>query len=835
LQYIAHIRKKDKKIQTLAEHLKETQRLAEIYGEKIGIGHITGLAGALHDVGKYSNAFQQYIREVTDSREDIPYIKKQQKSKKVDHSTAGGKLLYDHYHCEPIDMQKGLLAEIVGNAIISHHNTLQDFVNSELSSDYLKRVNKKEIEDYVLVKNLFLEEVMSEFELDHYVTLATDELTLFIEKNKGSAEKSLAFLVKYVYSALLDADRTGTRCFEEECNAFKEIRSEKEVRDIFETYYQRLTVHLDELKHSETATHPINLLRSKLSEKCDNYAEKPSGIYTLSIPTGGGKTLASLRYALRHSLEHNKERIIYVLPYITITEQNAHEVQRILCDDVNIIEHHSNIILDSKDEKNDKGDEDDEDEDGRIEKNYHIKLSRDNWDAPIIFTTMVQFLNVFYDKKNRNTRRLHRLSNAVIIFDEVQKVPIKCVHLFNEALNFLKHNCESSILLCTATQPALDYVKNRLEINADGEMVDQLDKIQKEFKRVNIISDIKHHCYTTRTLARFITEKACEVSSILIILNTKSVVRNLYQVLKLEFSDSDVKIYHLSTAMCAEHRRVILEEVRERLNFHKPVICISTPLIEAGVDISFECVIRSVTGLDSIAQAAGRCNRHGEKSLQNVYVIAHEEEKLDMMSEIKKGKEIAMMIFRDLELNPKSYGGSILSQNAMVHYFKLFYDTFKTDLDYPIFAHGQSADMINVLFENKKDHIYYNHLVHNGGENGSKGKLPLFLLSSYKSASEQFKIIDNPTTEVIVPFREGGEKVVEMFTSGDMVVDISKMIQRAQQYSIGLYQHEKDALTSMGLISYHCENQILILNERAYDDDFGLNLEGTSEMSLQYF
>src|SRR5699024_12790707 len=356
---------------------------------------------------------------------------------------------------------------------------------------------------------------------------------------------------------------------------------------------------------------------------------------TLTIPTGGGKTLSSLRYALKNTQLHKKKRIIYIVPYTTISEQNANEVRNLLKDYTNILEHHSNVI------------HDDETDDGQSHEEKKLKLAKDNWNSPIVFTTMVQFLDVFYAYGTRNIRRLHNLSESILIFDEVQKVPVHCISLFNHALNFLKNVGKSSIVLCTATQPALDFVHNKLDINSDAEMIGNLNHVVKSFERVDIVDKAKEGNFSQDNLVNFAFEKIQQINNILIILNTKKAVKDLYENLKGRIAnDEEIHVYHLSTSMCPNHRVFILDKLKQHLRDNDKVICVSTQLIEAGVDISFECVIRSLAGLDSIAQAAGRCNRHGEKNKQNVYVIDYENENLRRLKEIAKGKEIANNIMR---------------------------------------------------------------------------------------------------------------------------------------------------------------------------------------------
>lgn len=437
MNYIAHIREVDRQHQTVEEHLLGVMALAETYGEKIGIKHITGLAGMLHDLGKYTVEFREYILQAIDNPDSPPA------RGSVDHSTAGGKLLYQLFHTSQAVKEhryRGILAEVVGNAIISHHSYLQDFLSPELESKYMTRVRDKELDKFDETVDLFFKHVMKESEFYHYVDQAADELEKFLSKNSSASnENKLMFLSKFVFSVLIDADRTNTRLFEENVTMDSELNTE----EVFAAYYDRLMAKLHSFAVQTDASSPINQLRREMSEQCERFADKPSGIYTLSIPTGGGKTLASLRYALKHAKLYNKKRIIYVVPYTTIIEQNAEEVRKLLKDDMHILEHHSNVIDDM--------DEDDELWDGLMNTKQKLKLAKDNWDSPIIFTTLVQFLNVFYAKGSRYIRRLHRLSESVIIFDEVQKVPISCISLFNQALNFLVSYCHSSIVLCTAT------------------------------------------------------------------------------------------------------------------------------------------------------------------------------------------------------------------------------------------------------------------------------------------------------------------------------------------------------------------------------------------------
>ncbi|MEH7490062.1 CRISPR-associated endonuclease Cas3'', partial [Priestia megaterium] len=278
MKYIAHIRGTDKQIQTVEEHLLQVRNLAESYGEKIGVKHLTGLAGMLHDLGKYTDVFRAYIVEAVNNPNSLP------KRGSVDHSTAGGRLLYNLFHEKDIVQNKALVAEIVGNAIISHHSYLQDFLDPNLESRYLYRVRDKtakELDEFEMTKQHFFENVMNEIDFHQYVDQAAAELESFLHQAPSEpTEKKLMFLTKFIFSALIDADRTNTRLFEENKVAEEDINHEV----LFTMYYERLMNKIN----SFSPNTPINQLRADMSDQCDKFAEKPSDVYTLSIPTGGG-------------------------------------------------------------------------------------------------------------------------------------------------------------------------------------------------------------------------------------------------------------------------------------------------------------------------------------------------------------------------------------------------------------------------------------------------------------------------------------------------------------------------------------------------------------------
>jgi CRISPR-associated endonuclease/helicase Cas3 len=797
LSNIAHIRNSDGKVQSVHEHLHGVEGLSAFFGNKIGVKNMASIAGLLHDLGKYSTLFSDYIIEAVQNPDHPP------KKGSVDHSTAGGKLLYEKFHNDDQTVSQQLIAEMIGNVIISHHTGLQDFLSPDLSSNYLRRVKDKVIEDFQDVIEEFYVFTSSHESLKRKMEDSESELKDVLKRNHLNQRLTLMFLTKYIFSCLIDADRTDSRCFEENTPVDISHHNPK----IFERYYSKLTKYLNRLSMNNDSHSKINKLRAGMSQQCDDFAQNPSGIYTLSIPTGGGKTLASLRYALKHSLTFGKERIIYVVPYTTIIEQNAKEVRRILEDNVNILEHHSNVVT-----------EEESDQDFHYIKDKPLTLARDNWESPIIFTTMVQFLDTIYSNGTRNSRRMHNLANSVIIFDEVQSLPIKCTSLFNEALNFLNKVCHSSILLCTATQPALDFVEKKVD-SIDGEVVQNLDEITGAFKRVEIVDKTTTKGWYTEDLSQFILKQINENANILVILNTKTVVRKLFNQLKED--DPDLLVYHLSTSMCASHRQETLRKVKDGLEKGEKIVCLSTQLIEAGVDISFDCVVRSLAGLDSIAQATGRCNRHGKHDLRYTYIINHNEENLNHLKTIKIGAEITEKMVMDQTY--KQYAEGLLSPKAIRFYFENFYREMENELDYYVPA------LDNYIYRLlSKNTMYFDGYHHKNGK-----KFPLQLHTSIRTAGKYFNVIDQQTTSVLVPYEGGEEMIVEL--NGDLSIEeMSDLLKKVQPYTVNVYDHELNELSKHHNVVPLWEGRILALQENAYDPEFGVMVEGEGKMDPHF-
>lgn len=783
MSFVAHIRASDFAEQSVQEHLEGVAELARSYGEKVGLGAHAELSGLLHDMGKYTKAFTTYLTNAV--------LHNEVATTKIDHSTAGAKYLFERFHGKN-DLQN-FVVETIGMAVLSHHSGLQNFIQPDGSlSDYLRRVANKELP--------FYEDVVTNFEavkgnrerVEQLMAEAVGEFRDALMKIRGNTQTfiGISYIQKLVFSCLIDADRTDTRCFEEQ-----ESPIVPNNHNLFQVAYQNMMETVNEWQKNNN---PLNKLRTKMSENCGKLAEKPSSIYTLSIPTGGGKTFASLRYALKHAIDHHKTRIIYVVPYTTILEQNADAVRQITRQNDIVLEHHANVIDDSSlDEEPDL-----------YHKKMHktLQLARDNWDYPIIFTTMVQFLDAFFQRGTKKGRRLHNLTNAVIVFDEVQSVPYKHFSLFNTAINFLQKIGNSSLVLCTATQPTVAEMKYPIYLTENAEIVPDLLIVAKAFERVQLHNCVTKEGYDAEELADFVRDKIASCSSVLVILNTKTAVRKLFEALQGE----DMAVYHLSTSMCPAHRKKILKEINDKLGKER-VICISSQLIEAGVDISFETVVRSLAGLDSIAQAAGRCNRNKERDRGDVYIVKSCDENLSRLPEIAVGGEVtANYILRN-----ERFAEDMLSPDAIAHYFAHYDAQVRRIIS--LTPRYLDCELITLL-ENPLN----------------KREIKSYAL--FKTLEQHFEAIDSPTKAVLVPYEDEGKKLIAALNED--IYDskqFNKIMKQAQMYSVNLYEHEVRQLASDGLLKPLYQESLFYLDDGAYSDRFGVSLGGNEAQNIYAF
>ena len=824
--FIAHVRQTDKCPQPVQTHLVETSELAKIFARKLNLESVGELLGLMHDFGKYSRKFQKYIHDETslfnpdlDDEESTP------NGSKVDHSTAGAQWVYRELRKFGAELGIGeLFGQMLGLCIASHHGEgLIDCLDGEGHPKWIERFNKTDELTHLVecernadeavqqkAKELAGENLIRSL-LNAVKPILSDQAT-----NNKIKEFYLGCLTRFLFSCLIDADRINSSDFEREDQ--KDVRRLTEKPD-WQSAIDKLEAKLAGFENR----YPIDEIRRKISDDCLKRAVNSQGIYTLTVPTGGGKTLASLRYALHHAQKHNLDRIIYIIPYTSIIDQNAQAVREILGEDW-VLEHHSNLEPEKQ--------------------SWQDKLLSENWDKPIVFTTMVQFLDAWFGGGTRGARHIHPMTNAVLIFDEIQTLPVKCVHLFCNVLNWLTAFGKSTVVLCTATQPLLgesglqNFPEGKREIIAargllrlpeNAEIMGKhqdLDKLFDELSRVEIRFNEKAGGWNVDEAGAFLLEQFATTQSCLFIVNTKKWAQELYQYCQRQNMPPEA-LFHLSTNQCAAHRKVIFDTIKARLENKQPVICISTQLIEAGVDISMACVIRALGGLDSIAQAAGRCNRHGEKDGKGqVWVLNLQEQDFTrILPDIQAGKTHAERVFRDFA------GQDILQPAAMKRYFEYYFYNRSGEMVYPINKNDKNDGLLHLLSDNcfnrgakfsgyLKNDILRNHDLY-----------PL-LMQSFKSAGRAFQAIDAPTHAVIVPYGEGAELIAKLCGEWDPK-EMHRTLQKAQRYSVNVFPNVWDKLQKENALHETIEGSgIYYLNERYYNDEFGLSLDETSEMTF---
>ena len=815
---IAHVRKLDGLQQLLIDHLLETSTISGQLAAKLNLGLVGELLGLMHDFGKYSRKFQKYIRDETglfnpdlDDEESTP------NGSKVDHSTAGAQWVYRELRKFGAAQGIGeLFGQMLGLCIASHHGEgLIDCLDGEGNPKWIERFNKTD----ELTHLAECEQNADEAVLQKAKELAGENLIRSLLKavkpilsdpvsNDKIKEFYLGCLTRFLFSCLIDADRINSSDFERE--AQKEVRCLTEKPD-WQSAIDKLEAKLAGFENR----YPIDEIRHRISDDCLKRAVDSQGIYTLTVPTGGGKTLTSLRYALHHAQKHNLDRIIYIIPYTSIIDQNAQAVREILGEDW-VLEHHSNLEPEKQ--------------------SWQDKLLSENWDKPIVFTTMVQFLDAWFGGGTRGARHIHPMTNAVLIFDEIQTLPVKCVHLFCNVLNWLTTFGKSTAVLCTATQPLLGKsglqnfpedkrgaitARGLLRLPENAEIMGKhqdLDKLFEKLSRVEIRFNEKAGGWNVDEAGEFLLEQFATTPSCLFIVNTKKWAQELYQYCQRQNVPPEV-LFHLSTNQCAAHRKAIFDTIKARLKNKEPVICISTQLIEAGVDISMACVIRALGGLDSIAQAAGRCNRHGEKEGKGqVWVLNLQEQDFTrILPDIQAGKTHAERVFRDFA------GQDILQPAAMERYFEYYFYQRSDEMSYSV-KNSATGSLLDWLSDNALNPY---------GEKNDKRSKPLpLLMQSFKSAGRAFQAIDAPTHAVIVPYGEGAELIAKLCGEWDPK-EMHRTLQKAQRYSVNVFPNVWGKLQKENALHETIEGSgIYYLNERYYNDEFGLCLDETSEMTF---
>ncbi len=799
---IARYRQSDGTPQSLREHLEGVAHLAEIFAAKVGLPAFGILMGLLHDPGKTSKLFQDYIRSSEGQLEpdDEDYIDPRKSRGKNDHSTAGAQFVWRESGKSPFQQ---LAASIMALCIASHHSGLIDCLSPDGTDVFGKRMGKPdEKTHYKDVLRLMETAILNRSRALLLSPTLENEFMLRLEQLKRistspeTGQFMVGFLTRFLFSTLIDADRLNS--------AERTVSAKPD--------WKLLCSILEANLAGLTKRNNIDTIRADISNACRQSAEREKGLFQLTVPTGGGKTLASLRFALHHAAKYGMDRIIYVIPFTSIIDQNARVARSIfafqeLIGEQVVLEYHSNLTPEQDTNES--------------------KLLSENWDAPIIYTTAVQFLETLFAAGTRGVRRLHQLANAVIVFDEIQTIPIRTIHLFNNAINFLVSQCGSTAVFCTATQPLLDRVcekKGAAKLSANPEMMPNVDKLFHDLHRARIVNICKIGGWTVDEITKVAEDELETSGSVLIIVNKKSQAKELFERLR----GSTKHVYHLSTSMCPAHRMAVLDKMKVCLDpgNPQPVICVSTQLIEAGVDVDFGSVIRYLTGLDSIAQAAGRCNRNGLRDTGKVLIVNAANENLNSLPDIRTAQEISRRVLDEYQNEPAAFDHNLQSPKVMERYYFYYFFNRSHEMIFPVSGKDikniVGKDSLLTLFStnNNAVEIYKNNL---------RKAPPTPLRQAFMSAAKAFRVIDSPTEGVIVPYGEGEHIITKLMTHHGE--ECSKLLREAQRFSVNLFPYQMAKLKEKrALEEVWAGSGIYYLDERHYNNDFGADCDEVAEM-----
>lgn len=786
VELIAHINSLGKK-QSIFEHSESVSEIASNSCERVGLKYTGKLLGYLHDMGKCRSSFTDYLNKSYASKFD----KAVKIPAKSDHSTIGAKFIYNY----PLEksFSSDLYKEILAQVIMSHHTGLNNFLSKDGSEDFLNRLNR-EFEYEEECKENFYKYIINEDDFDKLLHQGLEEIDSFMEISKKRYD--IINLINFLFAALIDADRLDAFNFELNLKY-------KQKKNNFEDYSKNLEDYIKTFKVSNE----IDELRNEISNICFKKSSYGTGIYDLTVPVGGGKTISSMRFALNHAIKNKKERIIYIMPYISIIEQNAEVIRK--ATKAEVLEFHSNMIKDEENTEDYK----------EYIKSRKKTTYEDRWDEDIVFTSLVQFLNTFYSKPTRNNRRLNSLKNSVIVFDEVQSIPYYTRTLFFYAIGFLEKCLNTTILLMTATQPRFKEDLVSLEYSEPIKLIDDEEKYFEKFKRVNIIDKTEDIITKENDVYNLVKEEIKDVNSLLFIVNTKKAVDFINNSILSE----EYEIITLNTNFCPEHRSEIISNTKKKLKDirdgkrSKKLIMITTQIIEAGVDISFEKVIRSMSSLTSIAQSSGRCNRNKEKEIADVIIVnfGSNIENLNNLKEIRIGKKIMEDL---LKYGKNTEEFDYLSKASLDEYFKYENNSIeKEDFDFKF-----KKTTLSDLFAINNDGININ-------ENNAK---KLKLTSAIKDVKENFYVIEENSKSVIVPYKSGIE-IIEKLNSQEEIINIKKLLKNSQRYSLNIYENVFNELVEKGAI-YELKIEGVYGLVSTYYGENGLDKEGRNLEDLMF-
>lgn len=737
----------------LLDHLQEVARIAGDFAAPFGNSDWASLAGLWHDLGKYKADFQHYIREVSGYERDEA---EEGGPGKVDHTAAGA-----IHACK----QLGRHGQILAYLIAGHHSGLPDWYKAEAKGrGLLERLAEPEH----LAASL-LGEPPAEI-------LAGNQITTGPCGGKLAALEFAHLWVRMLFSCLVDADFLDTEAYMDPEKGSERTGGQApllELRARYDAYMEKM--------QADAPTTPINLLRRRILDECRQGACKRPGFFSLTVPTGGGKTLASMGFALDHALLHRKRRIVVVIPYTSIIEQTAEVLRAVFGNDA-VLEHHSNLDPERETTKS--------------------KLATENWDAPIVVTTNVQLFESLFAARTSACRKLHNVVDSVLVLDEAQMLPPEFLKPILSALRGLVAHFGVTTVLCTATQPALEgHIGGRAHGPSGGfsglsdvvELMSDRDALAEAFRRVELVS---RDVGTPTPWSELAAELSLE-PQVLCIVNTRKDCRELHALLPAGTT-------HLSALMCGEHRSQVIKQVKAALKDSREIRVVSTQLVEAGVDLDFPIVFRAMAGLDSIAQAAGRCNREGrlpEGELGRVVVFAPPKPAPPGL--LRQGEDTCRELFRtEPEL------AMSLRPDAFRRYFEQFFHRIES-FDRRGIIDLLSVDACSFQFQ-------------------------------FRTAAQRFKLIDDSAQRSIFVWYEssrikGRDLVEELRRTGPY----RKLMRRLQRCSVTVPERAwKDLLDQGAIEELRGPDGPLQLWAQAvpelYDEIFGLRLEGPNFRGDEY-
>lgn len=818
MQYVSYVRTSDKACQFLVSHLLEVSEICKSLASKINAAEAGELIGLMHDFGKYSGQYQHHVQTGLVFKDpDCDTALADAKGSKcvIDHSSAGAQWIWQELSKYGRYGEGKLCGQILALCVASHHSGLIDCLKPDGKNGFRERINKSHAftnfeectQNAQIAGKRIMEQARKLADKPLLQTMLRELkilLSLARQHNSRAIKQFyLGFWTRFLLSCLIDADRINSVNFEKAENySFRHRNLIRWVIPIsrLETYLDALQVRHDD-DHSSMAA-----IRRKVSDTCKNRAGGEQGVFTLTVPTGGGKTLTSLRFALHHAHAHKLERIIYVLPYTTIIEQTAETIRKVVEHQTDslpwVFEHHGNLESEMQ--------------------TWLGTLSAETWDAPIVLTDMAQFLDTLFGGGTRGARRMHQLANSVVVFDEIQTLPIQLTHLLCNAINFFSFYASTTIVLCSATHTLLDKLrapeKGQLWLSENHELTPEAPELFRNLELVEIRNKTKTGGWSEDeivdlALAEFHTHSNC-----LLIVNTPAWGQNLYMRCIRQVSPDS--LFHVSAMQCPAHRRELLQQVRWRLQARQPVLCISTRMMESGVDIDFACVIRFLAGMDSIIQSSGRCNRNGYLPKAIVHIVNPADEDDDLSTDIRIGREISRRVLDEI------YEKSLLEPDVMALYFKYYFFDRVDEMVFPLKCEqtGKNDSMLNLLSDNR---------------NNFHEEESMQLRQSFMAAAEVFRGLDAPMRSVIAPYQQGKQLTAELRLLAKRfdTKGYRASLARAREYSVNLFPREWEKLTEQNAVrEINLGEGVYCLDERYYSAEFGLSTEifAKADISLLY-